>query len=841
MAEYLKKIRKNIMIRAKNKILKKYGNSIRNYHRHKIFDLLFSRNTKFTINYKEKVIYDNFEEYNLRFYKRKISRVKFLKILKYYINYLTFFCRPMFTSFYYNDFLQNYFNIKADIFYRENYADKDEEEIFLKDMSNKDFEQASQNSKGYLQKNTNLIFDNETRKFLEASTNIITSIEGEKDLSIAESFKDKIDSKTNKHIAYKNTSEDYLFNLIEIIKSNKKEKKIKNKNLNINLNYSSSQDEKKFIKKNKKFKIYYSNKNITKNNYIFTNYNIINNIKTIIDKKNNNKEIYKGFNGINQNNKRNMSDTKIKNKNNSNNSLNKTDKSKKKKNKYTGNINGKNLNYLSKKIMKKISTKSNTNKSGTFILYKRSSLKLKCYNFKNNNCKIISYSIQKNNSTTNSNNNIYHKNYNSNSNSPIKNRNITKENKSDIFNFSKKSKPNRFEIKKISFNATNYLSSKKKLKKKIIKNVNNYIKNKSNNYSNNAHFLNNLNKSYKNKLLIALHKKISNNNSLSKKKKNKCKNIGKKNLLINYLSNYFNVKNPKIKSLKSISRIGNKQRENLQTFSMRNSKQNKSNPHLNKIYFNNNSSFNNIINMNSKIDINAYGYYTKSKNSFNKKKSFKIFNNSGIEKFQKKKNIPKVKLLNKKSSKIDKNKINLNSNINTIISSSNNNTQHSSIRNSYKIIDKICNSNHHSKNNNLNINNQKVIQKKEIITSNNNLSNKSRNKFVNKISKKKIEKLLCNLNYNVKYIQSQTKIDNSISNKINYLNYKNNILIRNKIKSSNNSFNKSGNSKIINLTNKINKNQSSKDKQIKIKDDSKKINSFVQNKKCKEINGYKKK
>ena len=175
---------------------------------------------------------------------------------------------------------------------------------------------------------------------------------------------------------------------------------------------------------------------------------------------------------------------------------------------------------------------------------------------------------------------------------------------------------------------------------------------------------------------------------------------------------------------------------------MRNSKQNKSNPHLNKIYFNNNSSFNNIINMNSKIDINAYGYYTKSKNSFNKKKSFKIFNNSGIEKFQKKKNIPKVKLLNKKSSKIDKNKINLNSNINTIISSSNNNTQHSSIRNSYKIIDKICNSNHHSKNNNLNINNQKVIQKKEIITSNNNLSNKSRNKFVNKISKKKNRKII---------------------------------------------------------------------------------------------------
>ena len=835
MDENLKKVRKKIMISAKNKIQKKYGDSIRNYRRHKIFDLLFSRNTKFTINYKEKVIYDNFEEYILRFYKRNICRVNFIKILKYYINYLTFFCRPMFTNFYYNDFLQNYFSIQADIFYRKNYADKDEEEIFLKDNSNKDFEKESPNSKGDLKKKVNLIFDNETRKFIETSTNILTSIEGEKGSNNAESFNNKKDKKSEENFAYKSSSEDFIYNMLEIIKSKKHEKKIKNKNLNINLNYSS-ENEKKFIKKNKKIKISLNNlKN--KNNIIFTNYN---NIKTIINKKNNMKGIYKGFNGISQNNKINMSDTKIKNKNNSYNSQNKTDKAKNKKNKYTGNSNGKNLNIINKKIIKKITTKSNNIKPGTFILYKRSSLNLKCYNFINNNCKKISYSIQKNNSTTNSNSNLYHKNYNSNSNSPIKNRNITKENKSEIFNFSKKSKPNRFEIKKISFNVTNYLSSKKKLKKKIIKNVNNYIKNKTNNYSNNVNILNNLNKSYKKRLFIGLHKKISNNNSLSKKKSNKSKNIGKKNLLINYLSSYFNTKN-KIKSLKSISRIGYNQRENLQTFSMRINKQNKSNPHLNKKYCNNNSSFNNIIKEYSKIDINVYGYYTKSKNSFNNKKSFKIFNNSGIEKFQKKKNIPKVKLFYKKAYKIDKNKIKINSNINTIISSSNNNTQNSSIRNSYKIIDKISNSNHHSKNNIININNQKVIQKKEINASNNNLSNKSRNKVVNKISKKKIEKLLSNLNCNIKYIQSQTKFDNSISNKNNYLNYKNNILIKNKIKSSNNSFNKSGSSKVINLINKINKNQTLKDKQIKIKDDSKKINSFVQNKICKEINGYKKK
>jgi len=157
------------------------------------------------------------------------------------------------------------------------------------------------------------------------------------------------------------------------------------------------------------------------------------------------------------------------------------------------------------------------------------------------------------------------------------------------------------------------------------------------------------------------------------------------------------------------------------------------------------------------------------------------------------------------------------------------------------MIDKISNSNHYSKKNILNMGNQNAIQKKENNASSHNLSNISRNKVVNKISKKKLEKLLYNLNYNVKFIQSQTKIDNSITKQNNYLNYKNNVLIKNKIKSSNNSFSKSGSNKVLNLINKINKNQTFKYKQIKIKDDNKKINSFAQNKRCKEINGYKKK
>ena len=54
----------------------------------------------------------------------------------------------------------------------------------------------------------------------------------------------------NKYITIKN-NDDYLLDLIEIIKTKRKEDKVKNKNLNININYSLSQGKKKYLKKPK--------------------------------------------------------------------------------------------------------------------------------------------------------------------------------------------------------------------------------------------------------------------------------------------------------------------------------------------------------------------------------------------------------------------------------------------------------------------------------------------------------------------------------------------------------------------------------------------------------------
>ena len=876
---YREKI-KNI---AKKLIQKKYGDSIKNYHRHKIFDLLYSRNTKFTIKYKEEMIYNNMDEYNKSYYKQNESIIKLSKILKYYLNYLTFFCRPIFAQFYYNNILQNYYDIQADIFYRKNYLKKGEKSKYLNNISNNDDEE-NKNSNSLSEKYCSLIFDNKTRKFIETPNNIITSINIDNDDRNNDSYIKKIHIRNNNYITIKNSNDKYLFDLVNKINSKRKEEKAKNKNLNIKVNHSLSQGRKKTLKKKKLIKknkiVSNSNKNTIENN-ICTNYNIT---KTISKRKNHVKEIY---NGIILNNKINLSDIKIKCKNN-NNSLKRGDKSQITKNKYISGSGKGNINNLKKKIIKKISVNINNIKPGVFNLYKRSSLNIKFNNLKSNINNFLykktSFSLYKNNSIINSHSNIYNRIYNSNSNSPInKQKNLNNENKSDFFNFTRKSKPKKIEIKKnLNNNITNYLSNKKNLQKQIIKFTNNYnLKNNNFLISNNTHCSSNLNKNHKNRIYIALYKKTSNNNSLNKNQ-NKSKNAKNKNnnefiykkkylgnhehnnLLINYLANYFNLKFLKNKSLIKVpTKVALNNPENLQTFSVRIKKPNKNHStsgflNMNKQYLNNNNfSFNCIGNSNK--NNNTTFRYNRAKNSFIKKKLFKFCNNTSIDKFSKNLNfIPNVKLLYKKPYNIDKERVNLNvnfnlNNININIngSSSNNNNTSSNINNNvnHRILDKL-NLNNHSNFNILNNNgNQTMRQNKEL--NNNNLNNgnlnnknyylcyKSRNKIHNKISKKNIEKLINNFNFNIKNIQNHSRIiDNLINNNKNsFSNYKNNIAIKNKLKN-NNSFSKSGFNKTITL---INKKQIIQEKTKKVKDDNKRINSFIQNKRNKEINSYKNK
>ena len=218
MEENLNILEKRIMIRAKKKIYKKYGDCTKNYYRHKIFDLLYSRSTNFNINYKEIIIYNSNQEYNKRYYKQNESILKLIKILKYYINYLTFFCRPIFIQFYYYSILQNYYDLQADIFYRKNYLKKGEKEEYLKNTSNyNDEEEENKDIKTLSKNNSNLIFDNKTRKYIDTSTNLLTSIDRDIDESKNnETYVQKMKI-NNKYITIKN-NDDYLLDLIKIIK-----------------------------------------------------------------------------------------------------------------------------------------------------------------------------------------------------------------------------------------------------------------------------------------------------------------------------------------------------------------------------------------------------------------------------------------------------------------------------------------------------------------------------------------------------------------------------------------------------------------------------------------------
>ena len=135
MEKNLNILRNKIMITTKKIIIEKYGDCNQNYNKHKIFDILFSRNIKFVTKYKEVLIYNCWEEFNKRYYQINESYNKLVKILKYYLNYLTFFCRPIFVEFYYINILQSYYDIKADIFYRKNYLKKGEEEEYLKNFT----------------------------------------------------------------------------------------------------------------------------------------------------------------------------------------------------------------------------------------------------------------------------------------------------------------------------------------------------------------------------------------------------------------------------------------------------------------------------------------------------------------------------------------------------------------------------------------------------------------------------------------------------------------------------------------------------------------------------------
>lgn len=73
--------------------------------------------------FKEKLMFNFGEEFLKRYYKKSESRPRILKCVDYYKNYLTFFCKPIFSELNLNDILQYHGEKKAKIYYSNNFKD----------------------------------------------------------------------------------------------------------------------------------------------------------------------------------------------------------------------------------------------------------------------------------------------------------------------------------------------------------------------------------------------------------------------------------------------------------------------------------------------------------------------------------------------------------------------------------------------------------------------------------------------------------------------------------------------------------------------------------------------
>ena len=255
--------------------------------------IIFNRPTHLNIYYKEYFTFYDETEFMRRYYKKKECTSRILKLSEYYCNYQSFFCKATLTDFILGNILKNYQDIKAEIFYRNNYKDnsmnKEEKDIncintqslssldnitYNQTIFDKKYKQIIENEEKNAsitltldslrkkekknEEEKNLISTNEKdSSFIECLKNIVYFKEKKKELK-----KKKNDKKSENNNYLKNLSKnakekfkkkiDHNMKII-LEKSNKDSNGSKNLFSILNLNSPLSADMNYFSKRNKKF------------------------------------------------------------------------------------------------------------------------------------------------------------------------------------------------------------------------------------------------------------------------------------------------------------------------------------------------------------------------------------------------------------------------------------------------------------------------------------------------------------------------------------------------------------------------------------------------------------
>ena len=145
-------------------LFSKYGDIEEDFDLLHSNQILYNKSTKLNIAYKELQYDDQEEEFLKRFYRDHESTQRIPKLADYYKNYHVYFCRPTFRHFYYGNLLHNYEDNKAEIFYKNNYADSNE-----KKSSNINQSNSNSSSLSSLDNITSVktIFDPDTKKIID--------------------------------------------------------------------------------------------------------------------------------------------------------------------------------------------------------------------------------------------------------------------------------------------------------------------------------------------------------------------------------------------------------------------------------------------------------------------------------------------------------------------------------------------------------------------------------------------------------------------------------------------------------------------------------------------------
>ena len=152
----------------------KYGDIEEDYYLYYTNQIFYNVSSHFNCIYRENEFLYNIDEFLKRLYKTNECIDRLPKLSDYYKNYLKFFCRPFFKNYKLGKILHDFEDKKAEIFYKNNYADSvNELEEKEKEKEKDNSDKKSSSSLSSLDNITynKIIFDKRTKNMIDNNLN----------------------------------------------------------------------------------------------------------------------------------------------------------------------------------------------------------------------------------------------------------------------------------------------------------------------------------------------------------------------------------------------------------------------------------------------------------------------------------------------------------------------------------------------------------------------------------------------------------------------------------------------------------------------------------------------